>query len=385
MSKIPYSRQSISEEDIDAVSAVLRSDWLTTGPKVEEFEAALSDFSGAPYTVTLSSGTAALHTALALLDLSPGDEVIVPAITFVATANCVLYQGATPIFADIDASTLLIDPEQVRKNLSEKTKAIIAVDYAGQPCDYKALRAICNEHNLVLIADACHSLGAEDRGIKVGNLADMTLLSFHPVKHICTGEGGALLTKHKRYATMAKKFRNHGINADHHQREKMGNWEYDMEFLGFNYRLTDFQCALGMSQLNELPMWLQRRTAVAKRYDISLGNIMGVSALEKRPMVKHAYHLYVIRINQSATGISRDALFTTLRNSGIGVNVHYKPVFQHSYYRKRFPNVGRQCPEANRVASEILSLPIYSEISDEQVDTVTYELTKALQQERLYG
>ena len=376
---IPYARQMISEEDIEAVTEVLKSDWLTTGPKVEEFETALSVFSGAQYAVSFSSGTAALHAAMSILNISPGDEVIVPPITFVATANCILYLGATPIFADVDTCTLLIDPEQVKKNITANTKAIIAVDYAGQPCDYVELRKICDEHNLVLIADACHSLGAENDGVSVGKLADITVLSFHPVKLICAGEGGALLLHDEQHAVKAKQFRNHGINFDHHQRQKIGTWEYDMESLGFNYRLTDFQCAIGISQLNQLPQWLKRRAEVANYYDIALADLDGVAALQIRAKVKHAYHLYVIRINQAISGISRNVLYSRLRDKGIGVNVHYKPVFYHSYYRKRFPGSNTRCPVACKVADDILSLPIYSSISEKQVNAVVQELITIVQ------
>lgn len=375
---IPYGRQSISQEDIDAVTEVLQSDWLTTGPKVEAFETALTVFSRAKHCVTFSSGTAALHAAMAVLDISSGDEVIVSSLTFVATANCVLYQGATPVFSDVCPDTLLLDPAQVRKNITPKTKAIIAVDYAGQPCDYHELRKICDEHNLVLVSDACHSLGAENEGIAVGCLADITALSFHPVKHICTGEGGALLMQDERYAERARKFRSHGINSDHHQRKEIGSWDYDMESLGFNYRLTDLQCALGISQLKQLPEWLERRSNIAANYDAAIKGIDGVLGLGERKDIKHAYHLYVIRINQKNSGVSRDEVFSMLREKEIGVNVHYKPVFQHSYYQQQFPDAGINCPVVVKAADEILSLPIYSMLSDEQVDSVVYELKTAV-------
>lgn len=374
---IPYGRQLISQEDIEAVTDVLKSDWLTTGPKVEGFETALSAFTGAKYCVTFSSGTAALHAAMAILDISLGDEVIVPPLTFVATANCVVYQGATPIFSDVSADTLLLDPAEVRKNISPNTKAIIAVDYAGQPCDYVELRKICDEYGLILIADACHSLGAENEGVAVGCLADITVLSFHPVKHICTGEGGALLLDDENYEIMAKKFRNHGINSDLHERNKLGKWEYDIESLGFNYRLTDFQCALGISQLKRLPEWLKSRSEVAIQYDASIDGLEGIATLQKRKGVQHAYHLYVIRNDQEKTGISRDTLFSRLREKGIGANVHYKPVFNHTYYKKRYPDSGINCPVATKAADEILSLPIFPTLSKQQVDTVIYELANA--------
>lgn len=379
---IPYGRQSISQDDIDAVTAVLKSDWLTTGPKVEEFETALSDFSGSKYAVTFSSGTAALHAAMAIINISSGDEVIVPPLTFVATANCVLYQGATPIFSDVSPDTLLLDPVQVRNNITPNTKAIIAVDYAGQPCDYVELRKICDEYNLILVADASHSIGAENEDISVGCLADITTLSFHPVKHVCTGEGGALLVQEEKYALRAKIFRNHGISSDHHQRKKADTWEYDMESLGFNYRMTDFQCALGISQLAKLPQWLKLRDKIVSNYDAAIIDIDGIDPLKKREQARHANHLYVIRNDENKTGIDRDALFLELRKNGVGVNVHYKPVFNHSFYKQRFPEAGKNCPVAKKVANEILSLPIFPGLNDEQANTVIYELQAAVRNNR---
>jgi len=375
---IPYGRQLISQEDIDAVVTVLESDWLTTGPKVDEFESALSCFTGAEFSVTFSSGTAALHAAMAILDIAPGDEVIVPPLTFVATANCILYQGGTPVFSDVSPDTLLLDPAEVRKNITPNTRAIIAMDYAGQPCDYVELRKICDEYGLMLVADACHSLGAENMGEKVGCLADITALSFHPVKHICTGEGGALLLRNEEHALKANKFRNHGINIDHHERKQSGTWKYDMENLGFNYRLTDFQSALGISQLKRLPQWLKNRSEIAAEYDASIDGIEGINPLAKREGARHANHLYVIRNNQKLTGIGRDALYTKLNEKGIGVNVHYMPVFNHSYYKKRFPDAGVNCPVATKAADEILSLPMFSSLTNEQTNTVICELISAV-------
>lgn len=371
---IPDRHQLISQDDIDEVISVLRSDWLTTGPKVEAFEGALSVFTGANYSVTFSSGTAALHAAMSILGLSSGDEVILAPLTFVATANCILYQGATPVFSDVSPDTLLLDPAEVRKNITPNTKAIIAMDYAGQPCDYMELRKICDEHNLALVADSCHSLGAEDKGKNVGCLADITALSFHPVKHICTGEGGALLLRDKQHYLKAKKFRNHGINSDLHERKELGTWEYNMESLGFNYRLTDFQCALGISQLKHLPQWLERRSDIAARYDASIENIKGIHALGKREGARHAHHLYVIRNDQKVTGISRDVLYARLNEKGIGVNVHYMPVFKHDYYKKKFPNAGKSCPIATKVSNEILSLPMFPSLTNEQANIVIREL-----------
>src|ERR1043165_6451624 len=264
---IPYGRQLIDEEDIRAVVEVLRSEWLTTGPMIEKFEAALAALVGAKHAVAVSNGTAAIHAAAFAAGIGPGDEVIVPPMTFAASANCVVYQGGVPIFADIDRSTLLLDPAAVEALVTSRTKAIIAVDYAGQPCDYTALGEIARRHDLVLIDDAAHAIGASDNGRAVGTLADLSTFSFHPVKHITTGEGGAITTDDTELAQRMRIFRNHGITTDHRQREQQGSWFYEMVALGYNYRLTDLQCALGLSQLRKLPDWLVRRRAIARRYD----------------------------------------------------------------------------------------------------------------------
>jgi dTDP-4-amino-4,6-dideoxygalactose transaminase len=255
---LPYGRHSITEDDIRAVCEALRSDWLTTGPAVERFERAVSEYTGSEHAVAVSSGTAALHLVLSALGVGPGDEVIVPPITFVATANAALYCGATPVFADVVSSTLLLDPAAVEARLTARTKAVVAVDYAGQPCDYDRLAGIASRHGVALVADACHSLGASYRGRKVGTLADATVLSFHPVKHITTGEGGMVLTRDPAVADRARTLRNHGITTDHRQRSRLGTWSYDMAELGQNYRLSDIACALGTSQLRHLPEWLER-------------------------------------------------------------------------------------------------------------------------------
>jgi len=264
---LPYGRQSIDDDDVAAVVEVLRSDWLTTGPAVPAFEQALAELTGAREAVVVSSGTAALHAAMHVLGVGPGDEVIVPTLTFAASANCVVYQGATPVFADVDADTLLVDPASVEARLSPRTRAVIAVDFAGQPCDYPALRRLTAPRGIALVADACHALGAADRGVPVGRLADLTALSFHPVKHITTAEGGALVTDDPERARRARVFRNHGITTDHRERERTGTWTYDMVTLGFNYRLSDLQCALGLSQLSHLSQWVTRRRDIAAVYD----------------------------------------------------------------------------------------------------------------------
>lgn len=361
---IPYGRQSIDDADLRAVAEVLRSDWLTTGPVVERFEQAVAQFTGARYAVAVSSGTAALHAAVHALKIGPGDEVIVPPITFAATANAVVFQGATPVFADVDPCALLLDPAEVEGKITRRTRAIIAVDYAGQPCDYDCLRAIARRHGLALLADACHALGAEYKGKRAGALADLSVFSFHPVKHITTGEGGMVTTDDAALAERMRSFRNHGISTDHRQRSEAGSWFYEMEDLGYNYRLSDIQSALGMSQLSKLPVWLARRSEIAAAYDTALTRLPW-KPLALRHGVRHAWHLYVVQVPHNRAGI-----FRVLREGGIGANVHYLPVYLHPFYRRRFGTGRGLCPVAERAYERVLSLPIYPSMSDKDVETV---------------
>jgi perosamine synthetase len=375
---IPYSRQSIDEDDIHAVVEVLRSDWLTTGPMVEKFEQAVADFVGAKYAVAVSSGTAALHCAMYAAGIGPGDEVILPPMTFVATANAVVFQGGTPVFADVDPDTLLINPAEVEKKITPRTKAIIAVDYAGQPCDYDALRAIADRYHLILIADACHSLGAEYKGRKVGTLADLTVFSFHPVKHITTGEGGMVMTNNAEYVEKMRRFRNHGIATDHRQRTEDGTWYYEMVDLGHNYRLTDFQCALGLSQLRKMPGWIARRREIAARYDRAFAEIPVVRPLKALDDRKHAYHLYVIRLCREGQDVGRSVIFDSLRKSGIAVNVHYIPVHLQSFYEKEYGTKRGQCQVAEAAYEGLLSLPIFPRMTEQDVGDVIMSMVQIL-------
>lgn len=370
---LPYGHQWIGEEDVRAVAEVLRSDWLTTGPKVAEFEQAFTMHVGAKETVAVSSGTAALHAAMYTIGVGPGDEVIVPPITFAASANCVVYQGGTPVFADVDPGTLLLDPAQVVAKITPRTKAIIAVDYAGQPCDYDALRAIANQHGLVLVADACHSLGGSYRGRPVGSLADLTVFSFHPVKHITTGEGGMVATDNLHWAQCMRTFRNHGITKDHSQRD---SWFYEMVDLGYNYRLTDLQCALGISQLCKLRGWVVFRQATAQRYGTAFARVSGIEPLGVRVDVSHAYHLYVIKVDPAM----RTEIFAALRAEGIGVNVHYIPVHLHPFYQRRFGTGLGLCPVAEAAYEQIISLPIFPRMSNRDVDNVITAVIKVIKQ-----
>ena len=373
---LPYGHQWVDEADVQAVVEVLRSDWLTTGPKVAEFEQAFAEFVGAREAVAVSNGTAALHAAMYAVGIGPGDEVIVPPMTFVASANCVVFQGGTPVFADVDPDTLLIDPSQVEAKVTPRTKAIIAVDYAGQPCDYDALQAIADRHGLTLVDDACHALGGSYKGRPVGSLADLNTFSFHPVKHITTGEGGMITTDDTDLARRMRVFRNHGITTDHRQREQQGSWFYEMVDLGYNYRLTDLQCALGTSQLCKLPGWVARRQEIARRYDTAFAEIPAVEPLGVRDDVSHAYHLYVIRLDLTQLRATRTEVFAALRAEGIGVNVHYIPVHLHPFYRQRFGIRPGDCPVAEAAYERLLSLPIFPGMSDRDVEDVIAAVCK---------
>ena len=380
---IPYGRQVIDEEDVQAVIDVLRSDWLTTGPRINEFEQAFSQYVNAKEAVAVSSGTAALHAAMFALNVAPGDEVIVPAMTFAATANCVVFQGATPVFVDVDPRTMLINPENVKANITSRTKAVIAVDYTGHPADYDELRSITEQHEIALVADACHSLGAAYKGRKVGSLADLNTFSFHPVKHIATGEGGMITTDNRQMAERMRRFRNHGINTDHRQREKQGSWFYEMVDLGFNYRITDLQCALGLSQLKKLSLFLERRRQVARHYDEAFAKVAEITPLAVNPDVLHAYHLYVVRLQLNGPDKDRNTVFQSLRQMGIGVNVHYIPVHLHPFYQKKFGAKPGLCPVAECAYEQILSIPISAAITDEQIRKVIGALNETIAEQQI--
>lgn len=371
MSFIPYGRQEIDEDDIAAVIAALKSDWLTTGPKVGEFEKAFAEFTGAKEAVAVSNGTAALHCAMAGAGVGPGDEVIVSTMTFVASANAAVYMGATPVFADVTPDTLTIDPADVARKITPKTKAIVAVDYCGQPCDYDALWALCEKHGLKLISDACHAVCGEYRGKSVGTLADFSTFSLHPVKHFTTGEGGLITTDDPEKAQLMRVFRNHGITSDHRTRAATGGFAYEQVMLGYNYRLTDIQSALGLSQLKKLPQWQERRWAIAKRYREAFADMNAVRPLAEVPHTKHGYHLFVVRIDPEGSRLTRDELFPILRSKHeLGINVHYQPVHTQPFYQQTFGTKIGDCPVAEAAWPQILTIPIWGNMTDAQADRV---------------
>lgn len=375
---IPYGRQCLDASEIEAVVDVLKSDWLTTGPKVEEFEEKVVDYVGAKYGVAISSGTAAMHAAMNALDIGPGDEVIVPTMSFVATANSVVYQKGTPVFADVDPKTLLVSIEDVESKITKRTKAIIAVDYAGHPCDYDQLRWLADRHDLYLIADSCHALGATYKKKPVGLLGDLAVFSFHPVKHITTGEGGMIITNDAKYAEKMRRFRNHGIDINANKRMDFNSWYYEMIELGFNYRITDIQCAIGIKQMDKIDDFLKRRRDIALYYSEVLNGIDNVEVLCVSENVEHAYHLYVIRIKSLNSEINRNSVFTAMRNNGVGVNVHYIPIHLHPFYRKYFGTREGDCIVAETAYTEILSLPIYPALSLNDMNTVISSLNSCV-------
>jgi UDP-4-amino-4,6-dideoxy-N-acetyl-beta-L-altrosamine transaminase len=372
---LPYARQWIDDDDRRAVESVLKSNWLTTGPKVKEFEEAVTRYTGAIEGVAVNTGTAALHAALWVAGIGPGDEVVVPAISFVASANCALYVGATPVFADLSPDTLNLDPEDVVRKLTSRTKAIVAVDFAGHPCDHDELRTIADQYRLIIVEDAAHSLGATYKGRKVGTLQDITTLSFHPVKHVTTGEGGMVLTDEVSVAKRVRSFRHHGIDMDLHARNKANSWEYDVVDLGFNYRLPDINCALGVSQLAKSDRWLERRRAIVAAYRSALHGLPMLQLPEQRSDCLSAWHLYVIRLNLETITVSRSQIFAALRAENVGVNVHYIPIPWMTHYAN-LGYVRGQWPVAESEYERVISLPIYPSMTDQDVADVVTAIEK---------
>ncbi len=362
---LPYGRQQLDEDDVEAVVRVLRSDFLTTGPAVDAFEAALSEATGAAHAVAVSSGTAALHSAYAAAGLGPGDEIITVPLTFAATANAARLLGATVRFADVDPDTGTIDPDAIEPLVNDRTRLIVCVDYAGHPADYDGVRAVADRHGLTVVADAAHSLGATSNGRPVGTLADVTTTSFHPVKPITTGEGGATLTNDPEIAARARQHRNHGITGDRAMMDRdEGPWYCEMHELGLNYRLTDMQAALGVSQLRKLDAFLARRRAIAKRYTDALAEVPGLILPVTRPGDEPGWHLYVVRVSAPAL---RRPFFERLQAAGLGVQVHYVPVHLHPYYRRLGASRG-DCPVAEGFSDCCVSLPIFPAMTDDDLE-----------------
>lgn len=377
---LPYGHQWIDQDDIKAVSEVLQSDWITQGPKVEEFEKNFATYIGARYAVAVNSGTAALHTACFAAGISKGDKVITTPITFVASANCVIYQGGTPVFADIREDTLNIDPEEIKKKITSDTRALIPVDFTGLPVDLEEILQIARKNNLVVIEDASHALGATYQGKKIGSISDMTIFSFHPVKHITTGEGGMITTNNKKYYERLKLFRTHGITKE---KDKLlnyeGPWYYEMQELGYNYRLTDFQCALGLSQLKKIDRIIQRRREIVQKYNSEFKDIIEIKIPEINPIDSNpVWHIYIIQLNLDRLKVDRREIFEALRAENIGVNVHYIPVHLQPYYRNKYNFHQGDFPKAENYYLRAITLPIFPKMSEKDVDDVISTVKKII-------
>lgn len=379
--KIFYGCQWIDEDDIKAVGEVLRSSYITCGPKVVEMEKALGEYTGAKYAVAVSNGTAALHCACLAAGIGEGDEVITTPLTFAASANCALYCGARPVFADIDPETYNIDPESIKAKITEKTKAVIAVDFTGQAVDYKKIRKICDEFNLIFIEDAAHSIATKYNGKQVGSLADMTTFSFHPVKTITGGEGGAITTNSEEYYKKLMLVRTHGITHDESMMEGVpheGPWYYEQITLGYNYRITDFQAALIVSQLKKLDSFAYRRKEIVKRYNEAFENIPEIIVQKEIQQSDTCRHLYIIRLALDKLNCTRREFFDAMSKENVQCQIHYVPVYWFPYYQHLGYEKGL-CPKAEEIYRGILSIPLYPKMSDQDVDDTIHAVKKIVE------
>lgn len=381
--KISYGKQWIDEEDIEAVREVLQGDFITCGPKVAELERALASLTKARYAISMSSGTAALHCACIAAGIGPGDEVITTPLTFAASANCVLYCGARPVFADVDPETYHIDPESIRAHITERTKAVIAVDFTGQAVKVREIREICDRYHLLFIEDAAHSIGTNYAGEPVGSLADMTCFSFHPVKTVTSGEGGAVTTNREDLYRKLVLAHTHGITHEEAEMEERpeGPWYYEETALGYNYRMTDFQAALLLSQLKKLERFKARRQEIAARYQEAFGKMPELFLQKEMPESDTCRHLYILQLRLDSLNITRRQFFDAMSAENVQCQVHYIPVYWFPYYRKLGYKRGL-CPCAEKIYQEILSIPLYPRMSDGDVEDVIRAVTKILENTR---
>ena len=375
--KLYYGHQYIDDADIQAVVDVLKSDYLTCGPKITELEEKLCKLTGAKYAVVCSNGTAALHMACMAAGVEPGDEVITTPITFAASANCALYCGAKPVFADINDKTYNIDPEQVKAATTEKTKAVVAVDFTGQSVELDKLMAHCKEYNLVLIEDGAHVIGTKYKGRPNGSIADMTTFSFHPVKTVTGGEGGAVMTNNEEYYQKLLLARSHGITRDtaFMEEEPHGGWYYEQVSLGYNYRMTDIQAGLLISQLDKLPMFSERRKEIVAKYDEAFLQMPEIQVQEEIPESDTTRHLYILRIRPEMLTINRREFFDALAAENIMCNVHYIPTYYFPHYQRLGYEKGI-CPKAEKLYDEMMSLPLYYGMTDQDTEDVITAVKK---------
>lgn len=378
-SYLPYGKQMIDEEDIKAVVNVLKGDYLTTGPHIKQFEEAIANYVGAKYAVAFSNGTAALHGACFAAGIGEGDEVITTPITFAASANCVLYQGGKVVFADIDSKTYNISSDEIDKMITDKTKAIIPVDFTGQPVELDKILEIAKKHNLVVIEDAAHALGATYKDKKVGSISDMTMFSFHPVKHITSGEGGMIVTNNKEYYERLLQFRSHGITRDADKLQaNHGPWYYEMQFLGYNYRMTDIQAALGSSQLNKLDRFVEKRREIVTQYNEAFQSVSQITIPFQDKFGESSWHLYIIRLNLQELTVGRKEIFEALQKQNIGVNVHYIPVHLLPFYQELGYEKG-SLPNAEQLYEEIISLPLFPAMTEQDISDVITTVKKTIE------
>jgi len=371
---IPYGHQWIDNKDINKVIKVLKSDWITQGPKVEEFEMALAKYCQAKYAVAMSSGTAALQAAYATAGIGIGDEVITTPITFVATANGIVHCGGKPVFVDVQEDTLNIDPKKIEKKITKRTKAIVPVDFGGQPANYDEIKKIAKKHNLLIIEDACHALGSLYKSKKIGSLADMTILSFHPVKIITTGEGGMVLTNNKRFYERLKLFRNHGMI----KKPEKGGWYYEIKNPAFNYRITDIQCALGLSQLKKISKFIKRRREITAKYNKAFKNVKEIIIPVERNYVKSVWHIYPIQLDLQKIKVGREKIFKELRKKGLGVQVHYIPLHLQPFYEKKFGYKKGDFPVSERYYQRAITLPLFPKMTNKEIEKVIKTVNKII-------
>ena len=376
---LPYGTQWLDEKEIEEVIDTLKSSWITTGPKMRLFEDNFKNLIGSKFAVAVNSGTAALHISTSSIDIKPGDEVITTPLTFVASSNCVIYRGGTPIFADIKKNTYNIDPNEIKKKITPNTKAIIPVHFSGQPCDMDEIIEIAHENNLFIIEDAAHAIDAEYKNRKVGNMSDLTAFSFHPVKNITTAEGGMVTTNDDELYNKLIMFRTHGISKDAVKRfGKSGDFFYDMKYLGYRYNLSEIHASIGIHQLNKLEFFQKRRREIVKLYYRELKDLEEITLPYVKKVIKHTWHLFIIQLNLAKLRVNRDHIFKALREENIGVNVHYIPVHYHSFYKNKFGLKKGSLPTTEWLYPRILTIPLFPKMSDDDAYDVINALNKII-------